>query len=372
MMIFFVILCMVFFLFLFGYYFYFFLRVLKELFAKKKNLKKFYLLSFFGAIVITILCLRIFDVWLVLFAHFLVFSCIFDLLFFLFRKKNIGNKVIHKLYTLGVYPLVLCCIFVIYGYLNMTTIVRTDYEITTEKILSTDYHIVAISDLHYGTTMEKEKLKKEMEKIQEEKPDIFLLLGDIVDEHTTKEQMHDVFSILSNIKTKYGIYYIYGNHDQTLYYQNPHFSLEELKEVIEQNQIHILRDSNIIIKNELVLLGRDDLAFPKEKERKTTEELIQGIDTNQFLLLLDHQPVELEKNKELGIDLQLSGHTHAGQVFPTGILSELFKLNEMNYGYRKSGKYQIIVSSGIGGWAYPLRTGAHSEYIVIDIQSNKV
>lgn len=69
------------------------------------------------------------------------------------------------------------------------------------------------------------------------------------------------------------------------------------------------------------------------------------------------------------IDLSLSGHTHAGQIWPTGQLGELIGVNELNYGYRQDGDYQVIVSSGIGGWGYPIRTGGHSEYVVITLNT---
>ena len=70
-------------------------------------------------------------------------------------------------------------------------------------------------------------------------------------------------------------------------------------------------------------------------------------------------------------DLSLSGHTHAGQIWPTGQLGELIGVNELNYGYRQDGDYQVIVSSGIGGWGYSIRTGGHSEYVVITLNTKK-
>ena len=88
---------------------------------------------------------------------------------------------------------------------------------------------------------------------------------------------------------------------------------------------------------------------------------------NKFILLLDHQPSELEKNSELGYDLQLSGHTHKGQIWPVGLISELFNFNELEYGYKEIDDFKVIVSSGISGWNYPIRTGSKSEYVIIDI-----
>ncbi len=83
--------------------------------------------------------------------------------------------------------------------------------------------------------------------------------------------------------------------------------------------------------------------------------------------MADHQPIESEENDAQGVDLQLSGHTHAGQIWPTGVLSEL--LGALNYGQYRTGGCDVIVSSGIAGWAYAMRTGEHCEYVVVDLKA---
>lgn len=92
------------------------------------------------------------------------------------------------------------------------------------------------------------------------------------------------------------------------------------------------------------------------------------MDPNAYILVLDHQPKELKGNKEAGVDLQLSGHTHAGQIFPGGVVSELFGINEQNYGIRTDGTFTSIVSSGIAGWGSHFRTEGHSEYVMIQVK----
>ena len=101
--------------------------------------------------------------------------------------------------------------------------------------------------------------------------------------------------------------------------------------------------------------------------RKTGEELLAGVDQENFLLLLDHQPHEYAENGSLGYDLELSGHTHAGQLWPVGWINQAFRANDLNYGYGQFGTMQAIVSSGIGGWGYPLRTSGHSEFLVVQV-----
>ena len=201
--------------------------------------------------------------------------------------------------------------------------------------------------------------------ISKENPDFVLLGGDIVDERTTLQQMQQTFQVLSTIQNQYGIYYVYGNHDQALYASQPAFTPEILKQTIEQNNIHILCDNSIRIQDEITLIGRDD----RSHQRVSTSDLLQNVSSDDFLLLMDHQPVELDTNNRLQIDLQVSGHTHGGQMFPVGILSEWLGFGEMNYGYRQLSHMQVVVSSGIAGWGYPLRTGSQSEYLIINIQS---
>ena len=112
------------------------------------------------------------------------------------------------------------------------------------------------------------------------------------------------------------------------------------------------------------MIGRRDASAP---QRTDLEELTENIEPDKMRILLDHQPGDLKENEQAGIDLQISGHTHAGQIWPTGQLMELMGINEINYGYRKMGNLQVIVSSGMAGWGYPIRTGGHCEYVMIQV-----
>lgn len=134
------------------------------------------------------------------------------------------------------------------------------------------------------------------------------------------------------------------------------------------NNIRLLQDKTYDINNEFAITGRDDIGFAKEEQRESGSNLISGVDSDKFILLLDHQPCELKENDKLGYDLELSGHTHAGQIWPVGQLSGILGFGELNYGYKKLSNMQAIVTSGMAGWGYPIRTGSHSEYVMIDIQ----
>ena len=338
--------------------------------VKRKRAK-----SIIIAIVIIVMyfSLRDFGVGIVVLLHIITISLLMDLINYILRligrRKNLTYHKWSIVYDSGIVPIILSAIILIYGYWNMNNIVEKDYKIYTSKnIRDEGYRVAMISDLHYGTVMNSEKLKKACEKIEKSNPDIVVLCGDIVDEKTSLEQMEEATEILGSIKSKFGIFYVYGNHDDARYSSIPSYTKDELKNELLSNNIHVLVDQSYEIDNDFIIIGRDDEGFSKEERRKSSEDLIANIDKNRFILLLDHQPSELDENSVLGYDLQLSGHTHKGQIWPIGLISELFDFNELEYGYKKIGDYEVIVSSGISGWNYPIRTGSKSEYLIIDIK----
>lgn len=338
--------------------------------VKRKRAK-----SIIIAIVIIVMyfSLRDFGVGIVVLLHIITISLLMDLINYILRligrRKNLTYHKWSIVYDSGIVPIILSAIILIYGYWNMNNIVEKDYKIYTSKnIRDEGYRVAMISDLHYGTVMNSEKLKKACEKIEKSNPDIVVLCGDIVDEKTSLEQMEEATEILGSIKSKFGIFYVYGNHDDARYSSIPSYTKDELKNELLLNNIHVLVDQSYEIDNDFIIIGRDDEGFSKEERRKSSEDLIANIDKNKFILLLDHQPSELDENSVLGYDLQLSGHTHKGQIWPIGLISELFDFNELEYGYKKIGDYEVIVSSGISGWNYPIRTGSKSEYLIIDIK----
>ncbi|GKX65255.1 metallophosphoesterase [Inconstantimicrobium mannanitabidum] len=275
-----------------------------------------------------------------------------------------------KIYQSGLIPILLAALIIAYGYWNMRNMVETDYKIYTDKhIQGKGYRIAMITDLHYGTTMNKEKLQKYCDEITKQNPDMVVLGGDIVDENTTFSQMQEVLKAIGSIKSTYGTYYVYGNHDKNKYSQKPHYTVMQLDKELENNKIKLLQDKIYNINDEFTIVGRDDIGFAGEVQRKSTGDLASEVDSDKFILLLDHQPRELKQNNELGYDLQLSGHTHAGQIWPVGQVSGILGFGELNYGYKQLSHMQIIVSSGMAGWGYPIRTGAHSEYVIIDIKA---
>lgn len=277
-----------------------------------------------------------------------------------------------KVYSCGLVPLLCLALSMGYGYWNMAHVVETDYTVTTTKnIRQEGYRVALISDLHFGTTMDAEKLQAQCDEIGAAQPDLIVLCGDIVDESTTKAQMQSAAKILGSMASEYGVFYVFGNHDRAWYSDRAEFSAQELEAALTSEGIHVLCDTSYVLNDEFTIIGREDRSFFGGSGRKTQAELLEGVDTSDFLLLLDHQPSELQANAGAGFDLQLSGHTHGGQIWPVGVISDMLGFGELNYGYAQIGDFQVIVSSGIAGWGYAVRTGAHSEFVIVDVVQEK-
>ncbi len=322
-------------------------------------------------IIFTFLAVNIWGLAAVIILHAIIISILLDLACVIWRRGNFPKKkVLRNVYRCGLVPIVCSLIILGYGYYNMTHAREKAYTVHTEKNISRDYKVAMMSDLHYETTMKAEKLKEYCAEIEAEKPDVLLLCGDIVDESTSLQGMMEALQILGSVKTTYGVYYVYGNHDMATYSASSEFGEIELAKQLIKSGIHILQDTSVALNDEFVLGGRMDLSYSRGDDvppRSSTKGIFSEKNKEAFTLLLDHQPVDLKENEEAGVDLQLSGHTHGGQIWPIGLISDLLGFGELNYGYEKSGDFQIIVSSGIGGWGYPIRTGCHSEYLMVTV-----
>lgn len=302
-------------------------------------------------------------VWFLTLLHIFQVGIVIEIINLFLEKLHI--KQWNILYNSCSLPIIITVFIFIYGYYNINNIKRTEYTIYTEKNISKiGYKIGLISDVHYGNAIDKKTLQEQIKRLNQENFNILVLAGDIVDESTSLEEVKDIFKILGETNTKNGIYYVYGNHDTSKYRKKPNYTLKDLKSSVDSGNIILLRDNSVKVNKDLIITGRKDKS---EKSRKNSSELIEKLDRENYLILIDHQPVELEKNSKLGYDLELSGHTHNGQIFPSNLIIRFFNLAELIYGKKVLGEFNSIVSSGFSGWGYPLRTAGHSEYVVINI-----
>ena len=324
------------------------------------------------AILSFLFCLNIWSMGAILIFYLFISSLIADLIRiiqkYLIKEKHLNF--IPKIHKKGLLAIIIFTIIILGSVYGMNHIELTEYNLTTDKIDNKSYSILFISDVHYGTVQNTQLLKDSILKMNNLKPDIVVLGGDIVDERTTKESMQEIFEELGKINSTYGTYYIFGNHDRQPYtsdYENGNrtFTDSDLNQSIEKNGIKILNDDKITINNDIVLVGRSDAEWEDSINRTDVNEILNESDLSKYIVVLDHQPVEYEKNAQEGVDLQLSGHTHGGQLFPYGMMYDL--TGRLNYGEYEIGDMKQIVSSGLTGWGWPMRNEAKCEYVLINI-----
>ncbi len=354
-----------------GIYLYFVIRRALALLwgERKKMLQR--ALSAVAAVCITLPSYNLFGVWALITLHFAAASLLVDLVWLILKKTG---KITHPRWDLfcrsGVAAIVIAAAVLGYAYFNMHLITTQEYTVSTSKSIRQEgYRIVFVSDLHFGTTMDIKKLEAYCRRMETEKPDLVVLGGDIVDEATTLKEARQAFTALANIKSSYGTYYVYGNHDKGRYASDCDFTEQELSQVIREAGVTVLEDDTVPLNPELSLTGRMDQydAIMGQVARTPSKELLDGMPSDGFHILADHQPCSMMENAASGYDLMLSGHTHAGQMWPVGLLTTLLDKDTLNYGQKTYGAMELIVSSGIAGWGYPFRTGKHCEYVIVRI-----
>lgn len=263
--------------------------------------------------------------------------------------------------------IVLTFLALLLGWCNAHHVWQTDYKIKTGKNIQ-NMKIAMFADAHIGTTFNAKGFEKHLQKIQSQNPDIVVVVGDFVDDDTTRPDMIKSVEALGKIKTTKGIYFVFGNHDKG-YYGARHrgFSGQDLINELQQNGIRVLRDEVILIDDALYLIGRKD----KSQGRQSMDELMANLDKSKYILVLDHQPNDYENQTRAGADLVLSGHTHGGQLFPFNYVGEYLKINDKTYGYERREQTDFIVTSGISDWAIRFKTGTQSEYVIIDLSKKE-
>ncbi|GAB4373022.1 MAG: metallophosphoesterase [Spirochaetales bacterium] len=251
----------------------------------------------------------------------------------------------------------------VFGTIQARSTRITHYALSIEKPSASKnpLRIVFVSDIHLGTLVGKSRLEQLVRQIDSLNPDLVLLGGDVLDEDLGPFVQQNMTETLARLRPPLGVYAIPGNHE----YIGRH--LKEFSRYLKTAGVHILIDETIELEGGITLIGRDDRSAERfdGHKRKPLAELLGNVDQRKPLLLLDHQPFELEEAERGGIDLQLSGHTHRGQIWPNQLI--IRKVYELDYGYKKKGNTHVIVSSGYGTWGPPLRIGSPSEIVVVDL-----
>lgn len=302
--------------------------------------------------------------WMAFILYGFLFLLLSDIIFLTLRITGIvnsGNAMAFRKWSY-IATILLSFIMIAGGFVNALIPHVKTYNIKINKPAGglDSFRIAAVSDIHLGSTIRKRSMKKLSEILVKQKPDLVLLLGDIVDGEIGPVLRDDLLGYFTCPKCKDGLYAITGNHEfiggakRTIPY-------------IESKGIRVLKDEVIEIDGGIQLIGRLDRDSKRffGKERKNLSELVSKADLSKPVILLDHQPFELSETAKNGIDLQLSGHTHNGQMWPLNYITA--RMYELSYGYLKKGNTHFIVSSGYGLWGPRVRSGSRSEVLIINI-----
>ena len=233
---------------------------------------------------------------------------------------------------------------------------RQVINLKTDKHLERPLKIVMLSDLHAGFHNRRAEVGRWVNLINAENPDLILIAGDIIDGNVRPLLAQGTNEELTRFNAP--TFACLGNHEYIT-------GIDKSIELINKTGIGLLRDSAITIDG-VTIVGRDDRS---NRSRQSARQLLQDVDRDNYIILLDHQPFNLEESEQNGVDLQLSGHTHQGQVWPLNWVTR--KMYECDHGEYKRGKTDYYVSSGIGIWGGKFRIGTDSEYAVITVTPNQ-
>jgi predicted MPP superfamily phosphohydrolase len=237
--------------------------------------------------------------------------------------------------------------------------VYRNLTLTTSKPLPRAYKIALVTDIHLGTVLGRDYATELVQKVNAVQPDLILLGGDLIDDSLDYVKREGSYLPLADLKSSYGVYAIFGNHD---YISG---QTQEEARLFGQIGIRFLKNEVINTMPGLELTGLDDWSH-----NRGTENIIPTNKANQNLvrILADHQPWKIEPAAEAGYDLYLAGHTHAGQFFPNRLITQ--RLYLLDYGAKQFQKMLAVVSDGYGFWGAPVRIGPAPEIVVITLKNN--
>lgn len=247
-------------------------------------------------------------------------------------------------------------VVVVAGVINFNTIRTSEYRIEipgkSSKInhlkiaFAADFHLKEGTNIHF--------MERFVKRITIIRPDLLVLGGDIVEGDREDENMAGFEKLFREINTRYGVFTVLGNHE--------YYAGKDKGSFFDKSGMKVLCDTIVVIDNSFNLGGRLDSHF---RTRKTIEDLMKSATESLPVILIDHRPTEIDQVSRTAVDVQLSGHTHNGQLFPINLITR--RIYQLSWGYKKTGNTHFFVTSGIRLWGPPVRTTGKSEIMVIDI-----
>jgi len=307
------------------------------------------------------------SLWLAAMFYFFLSIILIDIIelldyFFSFLPDELFSLQNNFKFLTAIVSCFIVLLFIIGGSINARRPIIKKLQINIIKNVPAlkEINIVAVSDVHIGMLIKHRMVGRLVKMIMKLKPDIILFAGDTIDEVVEPVMKYNLGEPLKTLKAPLGIFGITGNHEFIGGIKKSVYYLESLG-------ITMLKDEVVKIADSFYLAGRldhDIIRFTNSK-RLELEELLKDIDFSLPLILLDHQPFNLERSAQCGVDIQISGHTHHGQIWPLNFITRyIFKLSR---GYKKIGSSHFYVSCGFGTWGPPVRIGNRPEVVNIKL-----
>ncbi len=292
--------------------------------------------------------------WLGIFALLLLMLPIVHLSIWLLRLTALPRHRVQK--WAGSLTLLTLLALIAYGSYNAYSPVVREYTVTLDKKVEglEGLNIVMASDMHFGLLSGKAHAQRMVEQINALNPDLVLYPGDLVDDNLDVYLRSGIDEVLRGIEAPYGVYASLGNHDKPP---------AEVAAALERSNMKVLLDESVVVDGKLVLVGRKDKT---ESDRVSVEELMASVDQSLPVIMLEHQPYDLDIAAAGGVDLMVSGHTHRGQIAPAHLVTRA--IYENDWGYVRKGDFHSVVSSGYGFWGPPLRIGSRAEIVQIHVK----
>lgn len=299
--------------------------------------------------------------WLGLFFYTLLFLGLFDTGLYVFARIGVLPPEYEPSWSYGLTILGIAVAVFGYGVWNARRVRLRRHIITIYKECRVrEMHIAAVSDVHLGLLVGKDRLETLVDQVNQLKPDAVLLLGDIFDENIGTFRDSGMPPLFRRIQARYGVFACLGSHEYIWGHS------EKSVAALRSAGIVTLQDEVAKLPNDVYIIGRDDSYRMNltDSPRQSLRALLKDCDQSLPLIVLDHYP-GLAESRDCEVDLQLSGHTHGGQLFPVNLITSFYF--ELNKGYMRQGSFQALVSSGYGTWLLPVRVGTVPEILSIQL-----
>lgn len=289
---------------------------------------------------------------------------------FIIDLVRIANHFFHFLpeftqimkFRLGLGVFALASVIVIGGHINALWINVKEIPLTIHKKVTghSEVKILMASDIHLGALIGERREKKLLDIVREKKPDMVLLCGDLVDGEIAPVLRKNLGRHIQELNTPLGTYAILGNHE---YIGGIDKTLPYLKSI----NINVLVDQIVTLPDSIQLVGRNDHSAGRGANApKPLNELLAQVDMNKPVVVMNHQPYNLQEVADAKVDLHLSGHTHHGQLWPFNFLTSA--IFELSHGLLQKGNSYFYVSSGFGSWGPSVRVGNRPEVVIFTLK----